>query len=157
MPDVHRLLTPADCQTGRLAKIARRILAEAAADCRCAGVALWLPSADGAHMLGALNHGPAADVVESASVPTAESVVGMVALNGLAASIGPGDYFNPSVDARTGLETKAMIVVPVLVRGKLVGVLSAINPDHGGLFSSDDLEKLSWRAYLLGLALADRD
>jgi len=31
----------------------------------------------------------------------------------------------------------------------------AINPRGGGLFSADDLERLSFNAYLLGLMLAD--
>jgi putative methionine-R-sulfoxide reductase with GAF domain len=156
MPDGSESLTPAELQSGRLGRIGRRLLAEAAADCSASGVALWLVSADGATMLGALNHGPATTVVESASVPVAESVVGMVAANGLAASIGPGDHHNTSVDERTGIETRAMIAVPVLVGGKLVGVLSAINPTQALLFSAEDQEKLSWKAYLLGLVLADK-
>ena len=37
----------------------------------------------------------------------------------------------------------------------VLGVLSAINPRGGGLFGCEDLERLSFNAYLLGLVLAD--
>jgi hypothetical protein len=82
-------------------------------------------------------------------------VVGTVASNGLATSIGPGDFHNPSIDELTGLRTRAMVAAPVLVRGKIVGVVSAINPTGGGLFSAGDLERISWKAYLIGLVLRD--
>ena len=41
------------------------------------------------------------------------------------------------------------------IHGKLGAVLSAINPVGRALFVSEDLEKLSWKAFLLGLVLAD--
>jgi len=79
----------------------------------------------------------------------------MVASNGLSISIGPDDYHHPAVDEATQVATLAMIAAPVHVGGKRCGVLSAINPIDGGLFSSKDLEILSWKAYLMGLVLND--
>jgi GAF domain-containing protein len=131
------------------------LLARAVEDCRADEGTLWLLSADREAMDGALNHGKTPQVMEALSVPITQSVVGMVASTGVGASIGPDDYHHPAPTQAGAADTLAMIAVPVLVRGQLVGVLSAINPRGGGLFSAADLETLSFNAYLLGLILAD--
>jgi GAF domain-containing protein len=147
--------TRASVQRGAAATPGRRILARAAEDCRAEEATLWLISGDRARMDGALNHGRTPEVLESLSVPVPQSVVGMVASTGVGASIGPDDYHHPAPTQAGAAGTNAMIAVPVLVGGRLAGVLSAINPVGGGLFSSEDLERLSFNAYLLGLVLAD--
>ncbi len=106
-------------------------------------------------MEGTLNHGPKPEILENSSVPVRDSVVGMVAANGLAASIGPDDPHNPSIDAKTGTKTLAMVAAPVRGGGQIVGVISAINPTTGGLFSAENLDTLKWKAYLMGLILSD--
>lgn len=139
----------------RLARAARRLLAETARDCAAAEATFWLISADGQHMEGVFNHGPTPEILETAAVPVADSVVGMVAANGLAASIGPEDPHNPAVDRMTGTVTRAMVAAPVRVRGQTCGVISAINPQRGGVFSGEALDTLKWKAWLLGLVLAE--
>ena len=64
-------------------------------------------------------------------------------------------YLVPAATAAGAADTRAMIAVPVYVKGELAGVVSAINPADGGLFSAEDMEQLSFRAYLIGLVLAD--
>jgi GAF domain-containing protein len=147
--------TRASCQAPPTADLGRRLLARVAADCRAAETTLWLLSADRATLDGALNHGPTPAVLESLSVPITDSVVGMVASTGVAASIGPDDYHHPAPADAGAADTRAMIAAPVYVRDHLAGVLSAINPAGGGLFSAGDLDALSFNAYLLGLILAD--
>lgn len=145
-----------DCRQGAARELVRRLLAEAAGETGASEATLWLLSEDHAYLEGTVNHGPTPAILEQARVPVTDSVVGLVASNGLAASIGPEDYHNPEVDRMTGVRTGAMIAVPVYVRGKLRGVLSAINPSGGGLFAADHLERLSWKGYLAGLVLADQ-
>jgi transcriptional regulator with GAF, ATPase, and Fis domain len=144
-----------ECQRARVATPGRRILDEAVSECRAKEATFWLLSEDGKQMDGTLNRGLAPHILEQISVPVAESVVGMVASNGLAVSIGPDDFHNDAVDKLTNTRTQAMIVAPVHVGGKLLGVMSAVNPVNGGLFSPRDLEALSWKAYLMGLVLDD--
>jgi hypothetical protein len=145
--------TRASCQRGPAAAMGRRVLSRAADDCAAEEATLWLLAPDQRNMDGALNHGKTPAAMESYSVPITESVVGMVASTGVGATIGPEDpHYPPPTEAA---DTRAMIAVPIYVRQKLVGVVSAINPRHGGTFSADDLEKLSFNAYLLGLILAD--
>jgi putative methionine-R-sulfoxide reductase with GAF domain len=106
-------------------------------------------------MDGTLNHGQTPHLLESLSVPVTQSVVGMVASTGVAASIGPDDYHHPVATQAGAADTSAMIAVPVYVRGNLTGVVSAINPKNRERFAAADMESLSFNAYLLGLVLAD--
>ena len=134
----------------------RRLLARAVQDANAAEATLWLLSPDRQHMDGTLNHGKTPHLLESLSVPVTQSVVGMVASTGVAASIGPDDYHHPVATQAGAADTTAMIAVPVYVRGNLTGVVSAINPQGGReRFSAADMESLSFNAYLLGLVLAD--
>jgi len=144
-----------ECQRPRVATPGRRILDEAVSECGAQESTFWLLSEDGQQMDGTLNRGAAQHILETISVPVADSVIGMVASNGLAVSIGPDDYHHQAVDELTQVRTAAMIAAPVHVGGKLLGVISAVNPVRGGLFSPRDLETLSWKAYLMGLVLDD--
>lgn len=143
------------CQAAPTGALGRQLLARATDDCRAAEATLWLLSADRTNMEGVLNHGQTPALLEALSVPITQSVVGMVASTGVGASIGPDDYHHPVATAAGAADTLAMIAAPVLIRGRLAGVVSAINPRGGGLFSAADLERLSFNAYLLGLVLAD--
>ncbi len=145
----------AACQRGRLGRLLRRLLAEAVAGCHASECTLWVPSPDGTALDGALNHGQTPGILESASVPVDDSVVGLVLRTGAAACIGPGDPHNPSVDERTGLPTQAMAAAPVQISSRTVAVLSVINPTRGAIFSRADLEVLEWKAYLAGLVIKD--
>ncbi len=143
------------CHEVRAQKLLRRFVAESAAAVHAGEATLWTISADGKQMEGAINSGPAPHIIENAAVPANDSVVGLAATTGIAASIGPGDYQNPSIAKLTGLPVLAMVVAPVMWGGQICGVLSAVNPVAGGVFSPEGLETLQWRAYLLGLLLAD--
>jgi hypothetical protein len=138
-----------------MAAVGRRLLAETVAACDVFDAALWVLSEDGERLECALHAGSTDPVIEELSVPVAESVVGMVASTGVASSIGPGDEHNPTIDAATGIETRAMAATPVYAGEKLCGVLSVINPRHKEVFDAGDLETVEWKAYLLGLLLRD--
>jgi len=93
------------------------------------------------------------DVVERISVPAHNSVIGLVAEQGLAKAIGPADWHNPSVDKATGTPTLAMVAAPIDVVGVRVGVLSAINPTGGGVFEGAALRTLIEKADQAGKIL----
>src|SRR6185437_16708274 len=87
-----------ECQRARVATPGRRILDETVCECHAKESTFWLLSEDGEEMDGTLNRGLAPHILETISVPVANSVVGMVASNGLAVSIGPDDFHNDAVD-----------------------------------------------------------
>jgi hypothetical protein len=131
----------------------RRLLADTVRELDCAEATIWTISPDGLHLEGALNHGPTMTVVENITVPANDSVIGLVAEQGLAKAIGPADWHNPSVDKATGTATLAMAAAPIDVRGERVGVLSAINPLAGGVFGGEALRALVSRAEQAGTLL----
>ncbi|MBI4375493.1 MAG: GAF domain-containing protein [Elusimicrobia bacterium] len=49
--------------------------------------------------------------------------------------------WSPSVDAQSGFETKSILAVPMTIKGRLVGVLEALNKKDGS-FSQEDLKVL---------------
>ena len=156
MPEPAPIIDREVCRQEVAARLLRRLLAEAVHDLGCAEATVWVIAADGLRMEAAINHGPTAAVVESQSVPADESVVGMVAANGLATAIGPADWHNPSVDQATGTPTVAMVAAPITIRGLTVGVLSAINPNGGGVFPAPAIDMVQWKAYLAGLIIAEQ-
>lgn len=149
MPSRH------SCQWSATATPIRRVLERACAECCACEATFWVFSENRGKLDAAINHGSTPATMEGVSVPVAQSVVGMVASTGVGASIGPEEFHHPAASEAGAVDTRAMIAVPVYARGKLVGVLSAINPVGGGLFNPDDLECLSFNAYLVGLIVAD--
>jgi hypothetical protein len=145
--------TRSRCQQPHVAAPVRQVLAEAAAACNAAAATLWVVSPDGLHMEGAVSTDAQAHVLESATVPVADSVVGMIAATGLGTTIGPQDPHNPSVDRQTGVPTTTMAAVPVYVGGALCGVVSAVNRRDRALFNRLDLQVLESKAEQLGMLL----
>lgn len=142
-------------QQGKLESSGRAILAEVVRDLSAAEATLWILSDDGQYLKGTLNHGPARDEIERITVPVARSIIGMVASTGVGACCGPDAPYNRAVDQATHVTTTSMVATPVLVRGRLCGVVSAINAGGGGMFTGNDLKNLQWKAHLLGLMIAD--
>ncbi|MFH0984123.1 MAG: GAF domain-containing SpoIIE family protein phosphatase [Candidatus Omnitrophota bacterium] len=87
--------------------------------------------------------GKGADLEEKFRVKMGEGIAGSVAASGK-----PEIVNNPHKDPRfakrfddsTGFVTKAILCVPMKARGKVIGVLQAINPILREGFSQDDLE-----------------
>jgi phosphoserine phosphatase RsbU/P len=48
--------------------------------------------------------------------------------------------FDPEFDRKTGFVTKAILCMPLLFKGKLLGVIQAINPLNRPKFTDDDME-----------------
>ena len=150
------VLDRAWCQQEPLVSRIRRLLSEVAEDCKGEEATFWVMSENGEEIHGAVNHGECSQAMEELTVPVSDSVVGMVAATGQGACVGPDDKMNPLAYEKTGKKVTAMVAVPVYVNGLLIGALTAINPQGGGLFGSDELGEMEWKAWLLGLILDER-
>jgi len=148
-----RVIDRATCHKTPIEGQLRQLLADTVKDLRCAESTIWTISPDGLHLEGAINHGPTVEVVEQISVPAHNSVIGLVAEQGLAKAIGRADWHNPSVDKATGTPTLAMVAAPIDVIGVRVGVMSAINPTTGGVFEGAALRILIEKANQAGRIL----
>lgn len=62
-------------------------------------------------------------------------------------------HFYPEIDKRLGFTTRAMACVPIRIRGKITGVLQAINPRHED-FSQEQFDLVLGIAGLAGTAIA---
>ena len=50
------------------------------------------------------------------------------------------ERFTKKVDKSTSFKTKSILAVPLIAKGRLIGVVEAINKEHSGLFSDQDRE-----------------
>ncbi len=60
--------------------------------------------------------------------------------------------FNRDFDQRTGFRTKQVIAAPLLMNGKLLGVLQLINKIGGGIFTSEDTHAINEICETLAIA-----
>ena len=63
--------------------------------------------------------------------------------------------FNPEVDRLTGYRTRTMACVPLLYRGRVIGVAQCINKENGGVFTADDIEIFSLLAAQAAVAIVN--
>jgi len=59
------------------------------------------------------------------------------------------------VDVRTNFQTKSILSVPLLFRGKVVGVVQLINKKNGGVFSGRDLRSVEMMCIPIATALVN--
>jgi len=130
-----------------------RLLQEIVETCGAAEATYWAAADNGAQLRAAVNAGPAPAKLEGLLVPVDGSLVGMVFCTGLATAVGPDAPYHPAAMAATGVPTEAMAAAPVRVRGQTAGVLSTINPEGRTAFSPEDLERVRWKAFVLGCIL----
>jgi sigma-B regulation protein RsbU (phosphoserine phosphatase) len=75
-----------------------------------------------------------------------EGVAGWVAKEALPALVVDAyadPRFHPEVDRLTGYRTRSMACVPLVYRGRVIGVAQCINKDGGGVFTENDMEIFS--------------
>ncbi|MGE4536967.1 MAG: PP2C family protein-serine/threonine phosphatase [Desulfovibrio sp.] len=63
--------------------------------------------------------------------------------------------FNPDVDRLTGYRTRSMACVPLLYRGRVIGVAQCINRAGGGAFTRDEVETFSLLAAQAAVAIVN--
>lgn len=63
------------------------------------------------------------------------------------------DRFDPNFDKMTGFLTKSILCAPLLFKGKLVGVIQAINPINRPVFTDDDVVLINAFATQCALAV----
>jgi len=88
--------------------------------------------------------GPQAEKVEGLRLPLGQGVAGWVAREGeplLVPDVGEDPRFYAGIDEDTGFVTKSALAVPLKVKGKVIGVIEAVNK-IGGDFSQADVELL---------------
>jgi adenylate cyclase len=87
--------------------------------------------------------GPKERELVEVDVPLEGSIAGWIVQNEepvIVNDVQSDPRFFPGADARTGRATRTLIGAPVKVRGKVIGVLEAVNKRGGASFNEADLE-----------------
>ena len=96
------------------------------------------------------------DRAKDIRIKTGEGIVGYVASTGetlVVPDTGKDSRFHSKVDALTGFKTDSIIAVPIKNKGRIVGVLQALNSKKIESLDDKELEILSVVANQVGIAL----
>ena len=99
--------------------------------------------------------GAGADQLRGRRIPLEKSIAGFVAAEGLPVLVDDAykdERFYPEIDQMTGMETRSVAAVPLLVQDEAVGVVQVICEDIGA-FNLEDLETLQGLARSAGVAI----
>ena len=89
--------------------------------------------------------GPASGILKGVTVGTETGVVGWVARNGEPVIVNDSrkdQRFCRDMDEITTFETKSLLCVPLMLKGKVIGVIEVLNKLDGNGFDERDLETL---------------
>lgn len=122
--------------------------------CRAETSSIWELDDESGELFFRVVRGKAAGSIKDLRVPLGEGIVGDVALSGRPAIV--NDVRADSRwhgDAAIGFETRAILAVPLIARGRVIGVLQVLNPVEGSRFTDDDLRRMRLFAGLLATAI----
>ena len=135
----------------------RRRAMEAATQLMKAEVgSLLLLDAKREHLYFEVALGEKEEMVKTVTLNVGEGIAGWVAQNGEPLLVNSPDKdprFFRGVDGKTGYKTRNMICVPVKTKGRVVGVLEAINKKAARGFNAEDLALFASLADLVAIAL----
>lgn len=140
------------------ANLLRELLARSAERVHARNTALWLSS--GNHLDPILGSGPHANhFVGEFRQPLDRGIVSYVFASGQPVcenAISSNPQHSPLLDHRLGIQTDAMIAVPLVVGGEMAGVITCVHTrpadstDPPSKFHSQDLEEFEFAAACLG-------
>jgi GAF domain-containing protein len=90
-------------------------------------------------------NGPASGILKGATLGTETGVVGWVARNGkplIVEDVQKDERFCKDMDEITTFATKSLLCVPLMLKGKVIGVIEVLNKWDGSGFDERDLETL---------------
>ncbi|MCB9451404.1 MAG: GAF domain-containing protein [Anaerolineaceae bacterium] len=110
------------------------------------GASLFLVNKDNSEELIAVAAvGLSAKIMEGLRVPVGQGVVGWVARHAesqLVRDTAKDTRFYMGVDEKTGLQTRSLVAVPLLLGEQVIGVLEVVNKLNDGLFDDGDVNLL---------------
>ena len=136
----------------------RQTLDEAVAAVCAAEGSILLLSDDGGSLRFVLSHSPVADKLIGLQQPLVHGITGLsVSLQQpmIVNETHDNAAFDPSVDAKTGMTTRTIMVVPLVTPREEFGALTAINSTRPEGFGLEDLNRYSMYAEQICRRLTD--
>jgi GAF domain-containing protein len=87
-----------------------------------------------------------------------EGIAGTVAATGkpiLVPDVAGDPRFSHKVDELTGFVTRSLICLPLIIQGKVIGVIEVVNPENPALFDEETLPELTILAEFVAIAIAN--
>ena len=138
--------------------LAQELLARSAERVSAQNTALWLSSGD--HLDPILGSGPHADeFVGDFRQPLDRGIISMVYASGQPVcenAIASNPQHSPLLDQRLGIQTDAMVAVPLVVMGELAGIITCVHTRPADSsetpreFHAADLDEFEFAAACLG-------
>jgi len=145
-------------QTLEIDVLIPRIFGEVNKAIQAEGQSIWLLNVDTGVINCRFATGPGAEEVKKLSVPMGKGILGATVEKQEPLLI--DDALNDSrvyraADAKTGFVTRTMMSVPMVLEGKSIGAIQAVNKRNGALFDEDDLDLLRSIADSAALAISN--
>ncbi len=137
-----------------LARVLDLALVQAEAICSAETSSIWELDEESTALYFRVVRGSAAQAIRGLRMAVGEGIVGSVAASGRAEVV--NDVFaDPRWKGDSGdtFQTRAILAVPLLAHGRVVGVLQLLNPLDGPEFSLEDLRRMEQFAGVLAPAI----
>jgi HD-GYP domain-containing protein (c-di-GMP phosphodiesterase class II) len=140
-------------EIGRVLELA---LQKAEELCHAESSSIWEVDDESQELFFRVVRGAGAGEIRNLRVPIGQGIVGSVAASGRAEVVNEVAA-DPrwSGDSNDGFSTRAILTVPLLARGRVVGVLQLLNPVDREGFSAEDLRRMELFAGSLAQAVAN--
>ena len=102
---------------------------------------LMLLDQDTGELVFSVPTGPKSDELTDVRIPPGKGIAGWVAEHRqplLIPDVGRDERFFPNIDKMVGFKTESILCVPLQSKGRLIGVLEAINKEDQGRFDKED-------------------
>ncbi|MDX2511549.1 MAG: GAF domain-containing protein [Desulfobacterales bacterium] len=132
------------------------ILESAARIARSEASTLFLIDKESGDLFFSVPTGPAADKLVDMRIKKGVGIAGWVAQNEkpiVVRDVNEDPRFHPEIDKLSGFQTRSILSVPLKSKGKVIGVLEAMNKQEGLTFSKDDVSLFSTFADHAALAI----
>jgi len=132
-----------------LATVLETALVAAEEVCRAETSSIWELDEEAQELFFRVVRGHAAGQIRNLRIPVGHGIVGSVARSGVAEVVN-----DVAADPRwhgdpRGFQTRAILTVPLLVQGAVIGVLQLLNPVGRDRFTAGDLRRMSLFAGIL--------
>ena len=133
-----------------------QILKSATEILNCDAGSLFMIDESSGELVFEVTAGPVADNLVGMRLPSGTGIVGRSVDNAqpiIANDVQHFENWSDSTDKQTGFVTRDLLVVPMQVKDKIIGVIEIINKKDGSPFTSDDQELLATFASQAAIAI----
>ncbi len=123
---------------------------------QCEGTSLLLLDDSGSSLVFTIAKGEKGRALQERRLPLGSGIAGWVAEQGkpvIVRDVHEDARFYPGCDEEIGFDTRSILAAPLTVRGRIIGVIEAVNSTQPGGFVEEDLSLFTAFANLTAIAI----